>query len=75
MTDLSLYLPCEYISPTDNLSDGKFLHMTICQVEEFLHMADFLHRHRRFSPQAPPVVPVTNIRYAGVRSMGPNVGY
>ena len=41
MTDLSPYLPCGDISPTDNLSSGDFLHMTICHVEKFLHMADF----------------------------------
>ena len=30
--------------------------MTICYVKKFLHMT-------KKSPQAPPVVPVTNIRY------------
>ena len=40
MTDFSAYLPCGDISPNDNLSHGEFLHMTICNVEKFLHMAD-----------------------------------
>ena len=57
MTDFSPCLPCGDISPTDNLSSGDFLHMSICHVEKFLHMADF-------SPQALLVVLVTNIRYA-----------
>ena len=34
----------------------KLLHMTICHMEKILHMTDF-------SPQAPLVVFVTNIRY------------
>ena len=34
-----------------------FFHVTMCHVEKYLHMTDF-------SPQPPPVVPVTNIRYA-----------
>ena len=41
MTDLSPHLPYGDISPTNNLSSGDFLHMTICHVEKFLHMADF----------------------------------
>ena len=36
----------------------KLLHMTICRMEKFIHMTDF-------SPQAPLVVLVTNIRYGG----------
>ena len=56
MTDLSLYLPCGYISSTDNLLCGEFLLISVCHVEKFLHMADF-------SPQALPVVPVTNMWY------------
>ena len=38
------------------LSCGEILHMTDCHVEKILHMT-------KFSPRAPPVVPVTNIRY------------
>ena len=41
MTDLSSYLPCGDMSPNENLPHGQFLHMTICQVEKFLHVADF----------------------------------
>ena len=41
MTDFSSYLPFEDNLPTDNLSSGDFLHMTICHVDTFLHMADF----------------------------------
>ena len=44
------------ISPHENLSCGGFLHMTNCYVKKFLHMT-------KTSPQAPPVMPVTNIRY------------
>ena len=58
MTNFSLYLPSRDIFPTDNLSHGELLHMTICHVEKFLHMTDF-------SPQVLHVVPVTNIRYEG----------
>ena len=32
---ISPYLPCGDISPTDDLSYRKFLHMTICLVEKF----------------------------------------
>ena len=56
MTDLSPHLPYGDILPTNNLSSGDFLHMTICHVEKFLHMADF-------SPQPAVVMVVTNIRY------------
>ena len=35
----------------------KLLHMTICHMENFLHVTDF-------SPQVPLVVLLTNIRYA-----------
>ena len=42
-----------------HMSCGELLHLTICHVNKFLHMTDF-------SPRAPPMVPVTNMRYAGV---------
>jgi len=41
MTDLSPHLPYGDILPTNNLSSGDFLHMTICHMEKFLHMANF----------------------------------
>ena len=41
MTDLSPHLTYGDILPTNNLSSGDFLHMTICHVEKFLQMADF----------------------------------
>ena len=46
----------ENLFPHDNLSCGELLHLTICHVDKFLHM-------NKFSPWAPPVVPVTNMRY------------
>ena len=42
--------------PHDSLSCGDLLHLSICHVDKFLHMTDFF-------PPAPPVVPVTNMRY------------
>ena len=44
-----------------------FFHMTICHVENYFHLTichvdNFLHM-TKFSPRAPPVVPVTNMRY------------
>ena len=47
---------CGAFFPHDNLSCGEFLDLTICHVDKFLHMTIF-------SPRAPPVVPVTNMRY------------
>ena len=43
--------------PRDNLSCEEFIHMIICNVDKFLHVT-------YFSPWVPPVVHVTNLRYA-----------
>ena len=55
----SSHFPCGEIFPHDNLSCGEFFHKTICYVKKFLHMT----KRSPTWPQAPLVVPVTNIRY------------
>ena len=57
ITDFFSHFSCGEHFPHNIMSCGEFLHMKICHVKKFLHMT-------KNSPQAPPVVPVTNIRYA-----------
>ena len=74
-TDLSPHFSCEEMSPRDRFFSifltiyhvETFLQLTICHMENFstwqsVLCRNFLHM-ANFSPQAPPVVPVTNIRY------------
>ena len=48
----------------------SFFHMTICHVEHFSTWQSVMWRNfstwQKNSPQAPPVMPVTNIRYASL---------
>ena len=53
----SSHFSCGEFFPHDNLSCGEFFHLIICHMDKFLHMTIF-------SPRAPPMLPVTNMRYA-----------